>query len=131
MRDGGRRCAEGSDTTRYRKDCAFTLWPPYKMRNFLGHQNTSSGNFGSNVFLKLQFHPSEIIYVHIWILCRSWKSSHPFHSVFPLSPPDLPPSLQICLSILSLTPVSKLRRKPQNVPALLHQALFRLFLAKF
>lgn len=116
---------------RYQNNWAFALRSLNKMRNFLGYRSTFSGDFGSNVFLKLQFHPSKIIYVHIWILCMSWKSIHPFWSVIsPLSP-------RLTTFFANLPFISLLLRFPscvgnqKSVPAPLHQALFRLLLARF
>lgn len=72
---------------------------------------------------------SSLIYVHIWITCRSWKSIYPFQSV--ISP--LPQNYHLpCKSgfHLSLAPISRLRRKQKSVPALLHQAVFQQLLAR-
>lgn len=72
--------------------------------------------FWQQHILKLQFHCSTIIYVHIWILCMNQKIHPPFLVCSFPSLPDLPLSLQVCLSALSCCCFQTAKETKKSVP---------------
>lgn len=69
--------------------------------------------FWQQHLFKLQFHCSTTIHVHIWILCMSQKSIHPFWSVLSLLSQTHHLPYKSAFQ-LSLAAVSKLCRKPKK-----------------